>query len=63
MKITKKIYSEISAGELFDKISILEIKKNKIKDKNKKNIILKELSSLQETASENIQKSKSIIKL
>ena len=63
MKITKKIYSEISAGELFDKISILEIKKNKIKDKNKKNIILKELSSLQETASKNIEKSKSIIKL
>ena len=63
MKITKKIYSEISAGELFDKITILEIKKNKIKDKNKRNIILKELSSLQETASENIEKSKSIIKL
>jgi len=63
VKITKKIYSEISAGELFDKISILEIKKNKIKDKNKRNIILKELSSLQETESENIKKSKSIIKL
>ena len=63
MKITKKIYSEISAGELFDKISILEIKKNKIKDKNKRNIILKELSSLQKTASVNIEKSKSIIKL
>ena len=63
MKITKKIYSEISAGELFDKISILEIKKNKIKEKNKRNIILKELSSLQETASKNIEKSKSIIKL
>ena len=63
MKITKKIYSELSAGELFDKISILEIKKNKIKDKDKRNIILKELSSLQETASENIKKSKSIPKL
>jgi hypothetical protein len=63
MKITKKIYTEISAGELFDKISILEIKKKKIKDKNKRNIILKELSSLQETASKNIEKSKSIIKL
>ena len=63
MKITKKIYSELSAGELFDKISILEIKKNKIKDKGKRNIILKELSSLQETASENIKKSKSITKL
>ena len=63
MKITKKIYSELSAGELFDKISILEIKKNKIKDKDKRNIVLKELSSLQETASENIKKSKLITKL
>ena len=34
MEITKKIYSEISAGELFDKISILEIKKNKIINNN-----------------------------
>ena len=63
MEITKKIYSEISAGELFDKISILEIKKNKIKDRSKRNIVLKELSSLQETVSENIKKSKSLIKL
>ena len=63
MEITKKIYSEISSGELFDKISILEIKKNKIKDRSKRNIILKELSSLQETVSENIKKSKSLIKL
>ena len=63
MKITKKIYSELSAGELFDKISILEIKKNKIKDKDKRNIVLKELSSMQETASENIKKSKLITKL
>ena len=63
MKITKKIYSELSAGELFDKISILEIKTNKIKDKDKRNIVLKELSSLQETASENIKKSKLITKL
>ena len=63
MKITKKIYSEISAGELFDKISILEIKKNKIKDKSKRNIVLKELMSLQETANENFEKSKSLTKL
>jgi len=63
MEITKKIYSEISAGELFDKISILEIKKNKIKDKTKRNIILKELSTLQETVNENIEKSKSLTKL
>jgi hypothetical protein len=63
MKITKKIYSEISAGELFDKISILEIKKNKIKDKSKKNIVLKELRSLQQTVNENIKESKSLTKL
>jgi hypothetical protein len=63
MEITKKIYSEISAGELFDKISILEIKKNKIIDKSKRNIVLKELGSLQEAANENIEKSKSLTKL
>ena len=63
MEITKKIYSEISAGELFDKISILEIKKNKIKDKSKRNIVLKELGSLQEAVNENIEKSKSLLKL
>ena len=63
MEITKKIYSEISAGELFDKISILEIKKNKIKEKSKINIVLKELGSLQEAVNENIEKSKSLTKL
>jgi hypothetical protein len=63
MEITKKIYSEISAGELFDKISILEIKKNKIKDKSKRNIVLKELASLQEAVNENIEKSISLTKL
>jgi hypothetical protein len=63
MEITKKIYSEISAGELFDKISILEIKKNKIKDKSKVKIVLKELGSLQETVNGNIKKSKSLTKL
>lgn len=63
MEITKKIYSEISSGELFDKISILEIKKYKIKDISKKNIVLKELRSLQKTVNENIEKSKSLTKL
>ena len=63
MEITKKIYSEISAGELFDKITILEIKKNKIKEKSKRNIVLKELGSLQEAVNENIEKSKSLTKL
>jgi len=63
MEITKKIYCEISVGELFDKISILEIKKIKIKDRSKKNIVLKELGSLQQTVKENIEKSKSLTKL
>src|SRR6056300_1090983 len=40
-----KILAEISAGELIDKITILEIKKIKIIDENK----LKELASLNET--------------
>ena len=41
-----KILAEISAGELIDKITILEIKKIKISDKNKLNEIEKELLSL-----------------
>tara|TARA_Y100000816_G_scaffold291503_1_gene283054 strand:- start:1857 stop:2252 length:396 start_codon:yes stop_codon:yes gene_type:complete len=44
-----KILTEISAGELFDKITILEIKKNKISNKEKLNEIEKELLSLNET--------------
>ena len=44
-----KILTEISAGELFDKISILEIKKTKIQDINKLKDISKELKSLNET--------------
>jgi len=53
MKITKKIFSAISAGELLDKISILEIKKKKIKDKKKNNNVRNELSSLLLTAKDN----------
>ena len=44
-----KILAEISAGELFDKITILEIKKTKISNKEKLNEIEKELSSLSDT--------------
>ena len=44
-----KILAEISAGELFDKITILEIKKAKISSKEKLVDINKELSSLNET--------------
>jgi predicted nuclease with TOPRIM domain len=43
------ILAEISAGELIDKITILEIKKTKISNKDKLNDIEKELSSLNET--------------
>ena len=44
-----KILAEISAGELIDKITILEIKKEKIIDKEKLLDIGKELDSLNET--------------
>ena len=44
-----KILAEISAGELIDKITILEIKKVKIKNKDKLTEIEKELLSLNET--------------
>ena len=44
-----KILAEISAGELFDKITILEIKKEKISNKEKLIDIEKELNSLNNT--------------
>ena len=44
-----KILAEISAGELIDKITILEIKKEKISNKDKLDNINKELSSLNHT--------------
>ena len=43
-----KILVEVSVGELFDKISILEIKKDKIKDKEKLNYIVDEYNLLKE---------------
>ena len=42
----KKIFTEISLGELLDKISILEIKLKKIKDKSKIFHIKKEYNIL-----------------
>ena len=50
-----KILAEISAGELIDKITILEIKKVKIQDKNKLLEIEKELHSLNNTTKEFIK--------
>ena len=44
-----KILAEISAGELVDKITILEIKKTKITSKDKLREIEKELISLNQT--------------
>jgi len=55
-----KILAEISAGELIDKITILEIKKIKISDKNKLNEIEKELLSLNDIFKQFIPDSSSI---
>ena len=52
---SKKILSEISAGELLDKISILEIKLEKIKDKNDLEDIKQEYNILKEVQSNNIE--------
>ena len=57
-----KILAEISAGELFDKITILEIKKTKISNKEKLNDIEKELLSLNETVKKYIPNQNSILK-
>ena len=50
-----KILVEVSAGELLDKISILEIKKDKIKDPKKLEYILDELSILKKEFESNIK--------
>ena len=52
---SKKIQSEISAGELFDKISILEIKLDKIKDKNSHAEVNKEYEMLNNVKKLNIE--------
>ena len=49
-----KILAEISAGELIDKITILEIKKEKIHDEKKLKDVEKELSSLSDTFKQSI---------
>ena len=45
-----QILAEISAGELLDKITILEIKKEKIKDEQKLEAINKEFKSFSTTS-------------
>jgi hypothetical protein len=51
-KKLNKIFAEISAGELIDKITILEIKKEKINDEIKLKDVIKELASLNNTLKE-----------
>jgi len=57
---SKKIHSEISTGELLDKISILEIKLDKIKDIASKNEIKKEYEILIKTRDSNVSISEKI---
>ena len=57
---SKKILTEISAAELLDKISILEIKLENIKDKEKLVEINKEHDSLLETRNSNIEITESL---
>ena len=56
-----KILAEISVGELIDKITILEIKKEKILSKEKLVDINKELKSLNETMKKYIPDQKEIL--
>ncbi len=58
-----KILSEISAGELLDKITILEIKIDKIKNEDDKKQVLKEYKFLKKTQEENIEFNEEIKKL
>ena len=56
-----KILAEISAGELIDKITILEIKKEKINNKEKLVEVNKELISLNETLKKSINDESKIL--
>ena len=58
-----KILVEVSVGELLDKISILEIKKEKIKDQNKLKFINEEFKLLKDQYDKNIKPDDKINKL
>jgi len=60
---SKKILSEISAGELLDKISILEIKLEKIRDKNNLKEINKEYKILKNAQNSYVEVTDKIEKL
>ena len=57
-----KILAEISAGELIDKITILEIKKTKISDEDKLKEVNKELNSLTDTMNKVLKDNSNISK-
>ena len=58
-----KILAEVSVGELFDKISILEIKQEKINDPNKLKFISNEHSILKNQLENNVKTDDKLDKL
>ena len=58
-----KILVEVSVGELLDKISILEIKKNKISDEVKLKFINDEYKILKEELDKNVKSDETLNKL
>ena len=58
-----KILVQVSVGELLDKISILEIKKDKIKDTEKLKFINKEYKVLKDQFNQNIKSDEKLDKL
>ena len=58
-----KIIAEVSVGELLDKISILEIKKEKIKDPEKLKFISNEHSILKDQLEKNVKSDDKLNKL
>ena len=58
-----KILVEVSIGELLDKLSILEIKQEKIKDTDKLEYINDEYSVLKEQLSKNVKSDEKLNKL
>ena len=58
-----KILVEVSIGELLDKISILEIKKEKIKDDAKLNFINNEYNLLKDQMTKNVKSDEKLEKL
>ena len=58
-----KILVEVSVGELLDKISILEIKKEKIKDLEKLKFINDEYSVLKDQLNKNVKSDEKLSEL